>query len=685
MPLLSRNPFHNNSSTHLHSSNSHDKNNEHTHNHQPPLRRSSRSFLSFMSRKPSMESIRSDKSNDSVVMNSTTPNHHHYTTQVHTNNTGNTHTNSGNSSPHHHSNQHHASHSQPHHDIHHPMTPKPSHSMAELKRFFRSSKKVSTSNLHSSTTLSSQTHHQATQTHPHSPTNHHPYSTTTLNLNAHYQNPNNGAHSHAHPHGALDHHGHTQSAIPPSSDSILSLSNNINIYHDDAILAQKYGKLGKTLGSGAGGSVKILVRPTDKKTFAVKEFRPRKNNESIKQYAKKCTAEFCIGSSLHHPNIVQTIDIFSDFNQSKYFEVMEYLPVDFFAVVMTGLMSRGEVNCCFKQLCRGVRYLHSMGLAHRDLKLDNCVMNEQGILKLIDFGSAAVFRYPFENDITMAHGIVGSDPYLAPEVITSTKSYDPQFVDIWSMGIIFCCMMLKRFPWKAPKSTDDNFKLYSMPDDFPHDYNQSAKHHEELLKERRQQRNDHDKKLNHIPTPPKEENHQSEEKDKEEHVDVTEDKKDEGKDTIPPPKIKEIEEVKKIAETANERNEPINNDNHNDKITIAPCKPIDNDAQDLKSIASNKTAVTTSSINNRQGGPHHHHKKVIHGPYRLLRLLPHASRPIMSKILEIDPNKRATLIDIFDDDWFDSIPACTIDIKNKVVREPGHHHTIVKDDKTYKI
>ena len=694
---------HNNTSpTTSHSHN--DRDSASTQHINPPLKRSSKSFLSFISRKPSMDSIRSEKSNDSTLH-----------------------------SPH-------ASHSNNHHhlgasDLSGPASPKQSHSMAELKRFFRPSmnKKLSMSQLHTST----HTHH--------SPPPSNSASTSTLNLNAHYLHHQNDVYQHHHPHGSTDHYAHTQSAIPPSTDSILSLSNNINIYHDDSILAQKYGKLGKLLGAGAGGSVKVLVRPTDGVTFAVKEFRPRKPNESVKEYAKKCTAEFCIGSTLHHPNVIETVDIFSDSKQNKYFEVMQYCPVDFFAVVMTGKMSRGEINCCLKQLLEGVKYLHSMGLAHRDLKLDNCVMNEDGILKLIDFGSAVVFRYPYEDDIAMAHGIVGSDPYLAPEVITSTKSYDPQCVDIWSVGIIYCCMMLKRFPWKAPRESDDNFRLYSMPDDMEHDYVESARHHEELLRERKVRRqrlqggsskdqidqhhadehslpqSSEEKKVieqpvetpkkpeedlikakaeqpQQLPTPPpsntpnqevddsnaKKENETTPEPLKDDKVEAQQPEpiKDDNKGGQRPEQTTNTEAPKEKAEEHNHSTQGREQPHVNERMHVDSR----NQNQDQKSIMSHKTTITQGPTQN--GGPHHH-KKTIHGPYRLLRLLPHASRPIMSRILEIDPKKRATLEEIFSDEWFKDIPACTMDSKNQVIRAPGHHHTVVKEENahlaTYKI
>ena len=145
-----------------------------------------------------------------------------------------------------------------------------------------------------------------------------------------------------------------------------------------------------------------MKRSSDGLTFAVKQFRDRHSYETEREYNKKVTAEFCIGSTLHHGNIIETLDIVHE--KGHWYEVMEYAPFDLFAIVMTGKMSREEVACSFLQIVSGVTFLHSMGLAHRDLKLDNVVVNEHGIMKLIDFGSASVFKYPFENDIILASG-----------------------------------------------------------------------------------------------------------------------------------------------------------------------------------------------------------------------------------------------------------------------------------------
>jgi hypothetical protein len=160
--------------------------------------------------------------------------------------------------------------------------------------------------------------------------------------------------------------------------------------------------LGRFIGKGAGGSVRLIRRSTDAKTFAVKQFRKRLPTENEKEYVKKVTAEFCIGSTLHHLNVIETLDLIQE--GSNFFEIMEYAPNDLFNIVMSGKMSREEIACCWRQLLSGFQYLESMGIAHRDLKLDNMVLDERGIVKLIDFGCTVVVKYPFEDKVAMSKG-----------------------------------------------------------------------------------------------------------------------------------------------------------------------------------------------------------------------------------------------------------------------------------------
>ena len=91
-------------------------------------------------------------------------------------------------------------------------------------------------------------------------------------------------------------------------------------------LTERYGKFGKVLGAGAGGSVRLMKRASDGTTFAVKEFRPRAEHETQREYAKKVNAEFTIGSILSHQNIIETLDIVNE--GGRYFEVMEYCRYD---------------------------------------------------------------------------------------------------------------------------------------------------------------------------------------------------------------------------------------------------------------------------------------------------------------------------------------------------------------------
>jgi hypothetical protein len=88
-----------------------------------------------------------------------------------------------------------------------------------------------------------------------------------------------------------------------------------------AHMNKKYGKWGRTLGSGAGGTVRLIQASMKNggAIYAVKEFRPKRQGESDKEYQKKVTAEFCVGSTLKHCNVIETVDIVSD--HGHYYEV----------------------------------------------------------------------------------------------------------------------------------------------------------------------------------------------------------------------------------------------------------------------------------------------------------------------------------------------------------------------------
>ncbi|TBU56226.1 Pkinase-domain-containing protein [Dichomitus squalens] len=227
-------------------------------------------------------------------------------------------------------------------------------------------------------------------------------------------------------------------------------------------LLKKYGVCEKVaIGKGATSVVRLAHKwdRSEEKLYAVKEFRKRRKNETEKEYVKKLTAEFCISSTLHHVNVVETVDLVQDENQ-HWCEVMEFCPGgDLYAAIKRGGMSPSEVECCFKQILTGVAYLHSQGVAHRDIKPENLFFDMQGHLKIGDYGASTVYRLPWEQTIHMSTGLCGSEPYIAPEQFLG-KPYDARLVDIWACGIVYYCLHFQELPWTVAQPTDQLFAAY---------------------------------------------------------------------------------------------------------------------------------------------------------------------------------------------------------------------------------
>jgi len=241
---------------------------------------------------------------------------------------------------------------------------------------------------------------------------------------------------------------------------------------DSAVsLTQKYGVCQKVaIGKGATSVVRLAHKwdRTEEKLYAIKEFRKRRKNESEKEYVKKLTAEFCISSTLHHPNIVETVDLVQDENQ-HWCEVMEFCPGgDLYAAIKKGGMSPSEAECCFKQILHGISYLHSQGVAHRDIKPENLFFDAKGHLKIGDYGASTVYRLPWENTVHMSTGLCGSEPYIAPEQFMG-KPYDARLVDIWACGIVYYCLHFQELPWRAAQpATDQLYSAYVAACASPH-------------------------------------------------------------------------------------------------------------------------------------------------------------------------------------------------------------------------
>ncbi|CAN8096309.1 unnamed protein product [Discula destructiva] len=225
-------------------------------------------------------------------------------------------------------------------------------------------------------------------------------------------------------------------------------------------LVDKYGKCQEIIGRGAFGIVRISHKKIEgqpgEKLFAVKEFR-RRPEETEKKYSKRLTAEFCISSSLRHPNVIHTLDLLKD-AKGDFCEVMEFCAGgDLYTLVLAaGKLEVQEADCFFKQMMRGVEYMHEMGVSHRDLKPENLLLTTNGGLKITDFGNGECFRMAWENDAHMVSGLCGSAPYIAPEEYVD-KEFDARAVDVWACGVIYMAMRTGRHLWRVAKKDEDEF------------------------------------------------------------------------------------------------------------------------------------------------------------------------------------------------------------------------------------
>lgn len=207
------------------------------------------------------------------------------------------------------------------------------------------------------------------------------------------------------------------------------------LYSEFSDQSKLVGRRGKSIGKGATSKVKLMNRKGySGEVYAVKEFRGKSSNEKAEDYEQKVKSEYSIAKSVHHPNIVETFRLCT--HNGRWNHVMEYCDQgDLFSLVSQKYLSKEDHQidrlCLFKQLIQGLNYLHSNGIAHRDVKLENLLITKDSKLKITDFGVSEVFAgiHPGlraaggqcgkeMGEVRLcAPGMCGSPPYVAPEVL----------------------------------------------------------------------------------------------------------------------------------------------------------------------------------------------------------------------------------------------------------------------------
>ena len=212
----------------------------------------------------------------------------------------------------------------------------------------------------------------------------------------------------------------------------------------------------KSIGEGGMANVYLAYDTILDRNVAIKVLRGDLANDE--KFVRRFQREALSASSLSHPNIVAMYDVGED--DGLYYIVMEYIEGKTLKQLLKkrGSLTLSEAIDIMLQLTDGMAHAHDSYIVHRDLKPQNIMIQDDGQIKITDFGIAMALN---STQLTQTNSVMGSVHYLPPEQAagkgTTIKS------DIYSMGIIFYELLTGELPFKGDSAVEIALKQMKEP------------------------------------------------------------------------------------------------------------------------------------------------------------------------------------------------------------------------------